>query len=386
MKIRANRKPLADALAWVSQALAKGHAVPSLSGIHLSTSEGTLTMRAFDHHVGHTAQLPVDVIDDGEALVSGRFLATVISGLRGGEVELVLDGRDLTIRSGRSTYRTRLMLVGDYPKLPGFPTRVGIIDADTLGALTKAVAAPVDDGSPRETTAGVHIEAGDGEPLWVVGSDDQARSVHVARGQWSQDAAIDATVPSLALAAAVKGMEGGVELGVTDGIFALRDNARTVTMRTYNSKFLSGKWRAVLAAASENTKASILADRDGLADAIKRVAALGDDGRESYVGLVVTPDAITITGGAEIGDGEDVIDAEGPPDTTAWLGLNASLMVQALAAVGPGQVSLGLGAVGEISPTKVVHVIPAGRDDQSTQSIETELLVMPRRWIGGIPA
>lgn len=381
MKIRAERKALSDTIAWVAQAVPKRPATPALAGIRLTARDGALTVTAFDYDSGHTATVPVEVIGDGEVLVSGRYLAMVMGGLRGKDADLVLDGATLTITSGRSVYRMRPMALEDYPTIPAFTGRVGVIDADALARMVSIVAPPVDDASKHEQTQGVHLESGEyaaADGLWLVGSDGSARSIHVARGPWAQDAPLDATVPAAGLTSAIKGLSGMVEIGFEGGVLSLRDSARSVTLRTFATTYLRGGWRRLLDQTANRGGVIVTTDAAELAGAVKRAAALGDDGRESYVGLVIEADSITIRAGVDAVDGEDVIEAEMADAEGVWFGTNAALLSAALTAIGEGQVALGLANAGEIKGAAVIDLWPLDRDD-------ARFLVMPRTWTGGDP-
>lgn len=371
MKVRIEKKALADALAWVAAAVPKRPRSPVLTGIKVSAEGDEVVLRAFDYDIGHTARVPADVVTEGGALVSGHFLGMIVAGLQGATVELVVDRPNLLISSGRSSFRARLMVAEDYPALPDFPPRVGIVDGDVLEGLIKATSAPATDDGPFEQTIGLHLESDDAG-LWAVGAPSTPTSVHAAVAEWVEDAPFSTTVPSAGLIAAVKGLSGSVELAATEGVFALRDNTRTVTLRTFTAEYLRGQWRGLLKNAAAKSAYYVTTDAAALAGALKRAAALGGDGKEGYVGLVIEPDSITVTGHAEIGDGEEVIEADGNAST--YLGMNANLAVMGLAAVG-GRVSIGVPVEGEMPPSKPLYLTPADSD-------AVQVVVMPRRWMG----
>ena len=380
MKIRTERKALAETVQWVAQAIPKRPQTTATSGIKMTARDGALTLSAFDYEVGHTATISAEVLADGEVLVSGRYLAMIVAGLRGADVELVLDGR-LTIKSGRSTYQMQPLALDDYPALPTFGGRVGVIDADALLRIVSVAAGPVDDDSVHEQTRGIHFETGEhasGDGLWAVGIDGGGRSIHAAVAGWSQDALLAADVPSTALMAAVKGLAGTVEIGQEDGTLTLRDNSHTVTLRTYAEVKGRGNWRRVVDQAEDRVSATVTTDAKELRAALGRAAAFGDNGRESYVGLVVEPDSISVRAQAESLGGEDVLDAESDADEAAWFGVNAGLLGLALGALGDTRVAIGLAHTGEIAPNLPLFLWPLDRDD-------ARLVVLPRTWMGGDP-
>lgn len=380
MKIRAERKALADTLAWVAQAVPKRPQAPAVSGIKLVAANDTLTLSAFDFEVGHTATIAAEVMDDGEVLVSGRYLAMVVAGLKGASVELILDGQ-LTIKSGRSTYQMQPMALGDYPALPAFGGRVGLIGAEALRQIVATAAGPVDDESVHEQTRGIHFEVGthaDADGLWAVGIDGGARSIHAAVAGWTQDAAFAADVPSTTLAAAVKGLEGAVEIGHKDGTLALRDDSHTVTLRTFAEVKGRGNWRRAVDQAADRVAATVTVNAKELRSMVSRAAAFGDSGRESYVAIVIEPDSISVRAQAETLGGEEVLDAEMHGADAAWFGVNAALLGLALGALGDTEAEIGLANEGVIAPNLPLYLRLPERDD-------VRLIVLPRTWMGGDP-
>lgn len=380
MKIRIERKALTEALAWVAQAVPKNAPAPALAGIRLTAADGHLTMSAFDYDRGHTATVPAEIMDDGEVLVSGRYLVMVVAGLRGSDVELVFDGH-LTVKSGRSTYQLQPMAIGDYPTMPTFGGRVGVIGADALQRIVATAAGPVDDDSPHEQTRGIHLETGEhanAEQLWAVGIDGGGRSIHAASSDWAQDAGLDADVPSTSLVAAVKGLAGAVEIGHDDGTLSLHDDTHTVTLRTYAAVKGRGNWRRVVDKAGDSIVATATTSAKELRAALTRAAAFGNDGRESYVGLVIERDAISVRAQADALGGEDVLDGELDTDDAAWCGINAGLLGLALGALGDAQVGIGLATTGEVPSNTPLYLWPLGRDD-------VQLVVLPRTWMGETP-
>jgi DNA polymerase III sliding clamp (beta) subunit (PCNA family) len=372
MKIQADRAELAAALSWAAIAIPRktqtGQEI--MAGIRLVADADQLTAEAFDGNVGHTVVVSADVHKAGTALVSGRFLAMIVEGFKAETITLELDGPNLIIKSGRSTYRARTMKPDQYPTLPTFGTKVGHIDAEELMRLIRVTGGPIDDASDRQALAGLHLEADvKVDPaLWAVGSDDQGRSLHVYQAEWKGykgKRSVDVTVPAGPFAAAARGMSGTIDIGLDGSLVGLRDEVRTVILRPYASEYFGGRWRNLL---EVEPVAVIECDRAELAGALARAGMVG----ESRVGIKVEPDQISVSAGADIGDGEDIIDATGDTGNGAIFGMNTELLGMALASVDTERVSIGLPKLGTIMG-KAIDIRPVGQSG-------TRCLVMPRKW------
>lgn len=335
MKIRADRKRLAEAVQWVAQAIPKNPNVPALGGIRLIAADDHLTLSAFDYDVSHEARVPVEVGDPGECLVSGAFLRTIVAALPGKSLDLELDGAALVIGAGRSTYRTQTLDLDNYPALPPTPDAMGTIDAALFaGAVTDCIGS-VDDEHATEGLRGLRIEAAD--DLELVGVDGKLLIHRVL--DWD-GAEFAATVPSRALTAAVGGLVGAVTIGSSEATLSLSDAERTVIIRTMSGQF--AQWRRVPRPASEDRFAAIV-DRDELGEAVKRAALLTKSAREgAAVCLTIEHDHIEITSTDDGANGSEVIDAAS--EGREVIMFSPMLLGRALSAMDAGEVRLGVGA------------------------------------------
>lgn len=353
MKIRADRKELASTVAWVAQALPRNADNPVMPGIRLRATGDRLILSAFDYDVHHEARMSVEVIDDGECLVSGAFLRTITAALSAKSVELVLDDQALTITAGRSTYRANLLKIENYPTVPAVPPSVGTIDAGLLADGITTCLGPVDDAAPVASVAGLRFEAEGGE-LEIVGTDGRLL-IHRALDWSGEDFA--ATLPSKAVAVAASGLAGAVTVGVTESSLGLSDADRTVVLRTISTPY--AKWRVVPRPADDD-RFAVLVDRDELAEAVKRAALLTKADKEAgAVSLTIEPDSIEITAADATAGGSEVVDAEG--NGSEVIPFSPAYLSQALAAMEPGLIRLGIGRRRSPDMAALATIRPAQR-------------------------
>lgn len=305
MKIRAERSALADALGWVARAIPKNPQVPVLAGVRVSASAGVVRLSAFDYENHHTAATEATIGDEGECVVPGLFLRDAITGGRSAEVDLILDGAQLEIASGRSTYRARCFAMDDAPDLPAFPTVSGIVNADRLRDAVAMIAPAISDDPLWPEVQGVHIE-GDGQTLSLVATD--RFRFHTIEIPWSGDASFEVTVPGRSLVEAVKGMGDDVEVGVSDNLFGLSDGRHQWTTRRFDRAY--AQWRRVLATNADRCVESVGVNRSDLLAAVKQVGSMTE--REQPILLDFTDGELAVrTPEQEQGEGLEVLAAEG---------------------------------------------------------------------------
>lgn len=366
MKIRASRAELADTLSWVAQAVPKRPQMPALAGMRLVAADGQLTASAFNYDLGHTAHVDVDVVTEGECLVSGHFLSWIVGSTKGETVELVLDGGELTVTAGRSTYRTSILKIEEYPRLPEQPAEAGTVNAVDLAEAVAAAKVTVDLNSPLTVLQALHVEGDTGE-LVIVGMRRQV--------------AIEITIPWLcakpfsanplphALDAAARGMNGTVRIGFDGGVLGLADGRRAVTMRVIEEEF--PKWRVAIRSADDD-KVRAVAELADLVDVVKRAGSLSDE--TTALAVAFRPDEIEVAIAAgERGAGVEAVPAD--CDGERLVGLHPPYLLHGLAAMPPGRVQLAL-ADGSTGAARALTIRPVDQSDRVA-------VVMPKDLPGG---
>jgi DNA polymerase-3 subunit beta len=299
VKIRSDRRQLAEALTWVAQAISKRPYNPAMAGMRLSAEGEHLILAATDHDVSHAARLAVDVVTEGECLVAGGFLREIVGALKGAEVELVLDADRLAITSGRASYRAQTLRLDDYPAMPDFPTTVGTVTHDDLAGALGAVEHAAGRDALVPVLTGVRIE-GEAGTLRLVTTDRFRMARAETRWNGSDFAAL---APLRPLATAVKGMGGTVTVGYAGELLGVADESRAVTMRCLTDDFPNvGPFLATPGVGHVDV------DAGDLADAVKRAGMVGGDHRA--VLLTIRPGEIEVTAESDTGDGAEQVEAE----------------------------------------------------------------------------
>jgi DNA polymerase-3 subunit beta len=356
VKIRAERRPLAEALTWVAQAISKRPHNPALAGMRLRAEGDHLVASAFDYDVSHQARLPVDVVSEGECLVAGNFLREIVSALKGAEVELVMDDDRLTVGSGRSAYRAQTLRMDDYPALPGFPAAVGSVEADDLAGILATVEHATGRDAAVPILTGILLTGGD---VLTASATDRFRMARAETPWPGEDFA--AVAPARPLVAAVKGLAGPVTVGYEGGNLGVADASRAVTIRCIDDEFPPLDRFLSMPATSE-----VETDSAELADAVKRAGMVGGDHRA--VLLTLTPGEIEVSAASETSDGAEYVACSGEEERSILL--SAQMLADALAAANSERVRLAFTG----PPEKVLPVFVRPTDNE-----RVDLLVMPRR-------
>jgi DNA polymerase-3 subunit beta len=299
VKFRVERDVLAEAVSWAARGLPTRPPVPVLAGVLVEVStDGTLTLSAFDYEVSARVTVAADVAEEGTVLVSGRLLADISRNLPDRPVDVATDGNKVTVACGSSRFTLLTMPVDDYPALPQMPEASGRVPGDvfTLAVSQVTTAAGRDDTLPILT--GVRVEI-DGPTIKLLATDRYRLAERTFA--WSPEGTGDATavalVPARTLAdtARALGASADVELalarsGTGDGLIGFEAGRRRTT-----SRLLDGEYPKVSAIFPQTSDTHAIVETAPLVEAVKRVALVAE--RNAPVRLRFTDAQLTIEAG-----------------------------------------------------------------------------------------
>ena len=346
MKITVDQAALADAAQWCSRALAARPAVPVLAGIRLDAAGPELTLSAFDYDTSATAVVTIAPGEDGSVLLPGRLLAEITRSLPGRPVTLESDGARVAVTCGPARFALACLPLEEYPSLPDMPEPAGTIGSAALaGAVARvAVAAASDDTLPVLTAVLVELP-GDGAPMTLAATDRYRLAVAEAAGWARTDGGVNdvVLVPARALMAAARAMAAGdvVTVSVGDGLAGFAGAGMSMVCRQIAGEFPS--FRKLM---PSSFAAYGVTDRAGLAEAARRAALV--TAPKAPVRLTFSPGMVSLDAGS---DGEssaaEALDAEWTGDGEVTVGFQPEYLLDGLAGMGDGPVSMGVNDPGK---------------------------------------
>ena len=335
MKFRVERDVLAEAVTWVARGLPARPPVPVLAGLLLEAStDGELTLSAFDYEVSARITVPAEVSESGTVLVLGRLLADISKNLPNKPVDVGLDGSKVHVTCGSSRFALLQMPVGDYPTLPTSPSPSGTIEGPTFTQAVQQVAIAADRGDTLPILTGVRVEV-DGERMTLLATDRYRLAMReITWNPSASDASHVALVPARTLLDTARslGAAGTVDLALGDaaggeGLVGFEAGRRRTT-----SRLLDGEYPKVSKIFPASTETDAVVSTHELVEAVKRVALVAE--RNTPVRLRFTEGSVAI----EAGTGDDAQASEAVEATVTGPDLEI--------AFNPGYLLDGLGALG----------------------------------------
>lgn len=125
MKLKAYKKYLQEAFKKVISE--KKAALPILTNFLLKAEEGKLTVYGTDLEVYTSYTIQADVEEEGVICVNAKKLSDISKVLAQNEVELVTEGYNLKILSGKTKYNLPTFEVEDFPLPEAFPSDLAVL-------------------------------------------------------------------------------------------------------------------------------------------------------------------------------------------------------------------------------------------------------------------
>lgn len=269
MKIRGERDDLAELFSRANRAVAARSALPVLQGLLCEVAAGSLTVTGTDLEVTVQTSGPVEVMEEGRAVIPGRLLAEAVRKMPPGVVTLSVGGGDAEIQGKGPKFTLRTLSLDDYPNLDVSPVDGVEVDGDELvNALNQVVVASSSD-SARPILTGVLFEPGE-EGLRLVATDSYRLSVRDLPGMGSIGSGL---VPARGLR----------ELGRTIGApkiqagMASREAVFTSERGTVRLRLIEGSFPKYRSLLPESYPSHVVMGKEALLDALGRATLVAED-------------------------------------------------------------------------------------------------------------
>lgn len=264
--ITADRKALAEAVAFAAHALPRNAAHPALYGLKIDAGD-ELAVSAFDFDTFAGAKLDATVDTPATFLLPGRAFARMLAGATGTTATLTIGDRaELVCGAARASYP--LLPLDQYPAAPTSPDELGIVDAEVLAHALSTVKDCADPTNGHIAARGIVWDFSD--RLTVVASDRHQLGAHEV--EWTGTKAEPILTP-VAVAEAARGLSGQVHVLADSNVIGLYDGSRCTVMRLLADEPM--RWRRPFEAHVSNQRLTV--DREEMTDALKWLISGSDE-------------------------------------------------------------------------------------------------------------
>ena len=333
MKFRCEQDLLAEAFGTATRAVAsRGVSMPVLSGVKAELAGDRLTLSGSDLDLTIQVSIPVNGQTDGVAVLP-RLAADIVRVLEPGAVEVVAEGDEARIASGRSQFSVRLHSADDFPRLPELPADEVTLDAAALAESLRQVVRAASHDDARPILTGV-LMAAEGDGLRLVATDSYRLAVRDLRGTSVLREGQTVLVPSRALGELQRLLSGAgsvtLRLAERDATFVVGDTR--LTTRLIEGEFPN--YRQLIPSSHPN---KLTIGREPLLDALRRVKLLAKEA--TPVRITMKAEGIELSATKDEGQAHEELDAK-YEGTEMVIAFNAEYLSDGVEAVEGDEVTL----------------------------------------------
>jgi DNA polymerase-3 subunit beta len=269
VRIRGERDDLADLFSRANRALAARTALPVLQGLWCEAGGGRLKVTGTDLEITVHTSGPVEVLEEGKAVIPGRLLGEAVRKMPAGVVTIGVTEGEVEIIGKGPRFSIRLLNLDDYPNLDESPVEGVEIDGDELATALAQVVVAASSDAARPILTGVLFEAGE-DGLRVVATDGYRLAVRDLPGMGVIGQAL---VPARGLRELARTVGAGrVTAGMTGREAVFTSERGSLRLRLIEGTF--PKYRSLL---PESYSTQIILDKESILEALGRASLVAED-------------------------------------------------------------------------------------------------------------
>lgn len=269
MRIRAQRDDLADVLTRANRAVGTRTALPVLQGLLCEVSGTTLRVTGTDLDVTVRTQLEVEAMQEGRAVIPGKYLSEAVRKMPPGQVTIGVTGSDIEIEGNGPRFTLRPLTVDDFPTLEDIVADGVEVDGEDLAdAINQVTIAASSDGA-RPILTGVLFETSD-EGLRMVATDSYRLAKRDLPGVGLQGSGLVPARGLRELPRTIGAPKVTAQLREREAVFT--SDRGSLRLRLIDGNF--PKYQSLLPDAYPN---QVVLDREELLEALGRVTLVAED-------------------------------------------------------------------------------------------------------------
>ena len=351
MKIRCEKDQLLNSLQIVQKATATKTTLPILTGIYLSVTEGRLELQATDYEVGISIVIPVETIETGKAVLSGKIFPDIVRKIPGKMIEIASSANHsmITISAEKAEFKVLSFPAEEFPTLKKFESSNQMLIKDDLlkEMIRKTVfACSTDESRPLFTGALIDFSE---QKLAMVATNTHRLAIKKAEVK-NTNAAMKMIIPGKLLSEIAKILNNEHPIDVS--LYWVKNQVAFSFENIYiMSRIIEGQFPDYKKVIPHDFAAECKISGDILFEAVERVSLLAKDGEYSIIKIKFTQTTMELSGNnPDAGSATEILDAEFIGDSLE-IAFNAKYLMDFLRVAGSNIVRFHLKS--SLSPVMV---------------------------------
>jgi DNA polymerase-3 subunit beta len=170
MRIRCEKDQLLTAVQIVQKATATKTTLPILTGIYLSANDGQMELQATDYEMGISIVIPVEVIEQGKAVLSGKIFPDIIRKIPGKKIEISSSPNNsmINIAAEKAEFKVLSFPAEEFPTIKKFESNnTMILKDDVLKEMIRKTVFACSNDESRPLFTGALVEVNEQELAMV---------------------------------------------------------------------------------------------------------------------------------------------------------------------------------------------------------------------------
>jgi DNA polymerase-3 subunit beta len=269
VRIRAERDDLADLFSRANRAVASRTALPVLQGVLCEVAAGRLEVTGTDLEITVRTSGPVEMMEEGKAVIPGRLLSEAVRKMPVGVVTIGVSDGEVEILGKGPRFTLRTLNLDDFPTLDDKPVDGVEVDGDELTAALAQVVVASSSDAARPILTGVLFESTD-EGLRLVATDSYRLAVRDLPGMGITGQGL---VPARGLRELGRTIGAAkVSAGLADREAVFTSDRGSLRIRLIEGAF--PKYRSLL---PETYPTQVVMEKEAVLEALGRVALVAED-------------------------------------------------------------------------------------------------------------
>ena len=349
MKFVCDGTVLADASFTVSKACAVKTITPILECIKIEAKNDVLSLSAYDGEISIENKIKVDVLEEGEVCVNGKFFSDFIGKIPQGEVVISADENTMVIRYLDSETNMQILPASEFPVINQDVFEEGFFQTkqeDFKRLVSEVVFCCATDES-RPILKGCLLETKNG--ILTATALDGFRLATSSCAVKVSDGEMKIVCPARTLTEILRMLGGEEDLKIH-----AHKNRMSVSVKdtVINSRLYLGEFvrKENIFPPAFTTKVTV--NRSELVESVERASVLIRGDKNNLISLDVTGEKITIRANSEIGKVEESVNAN-LDGLEIKIAMNAKYILDALKALDEEKVVLSFNS--PVSPFTLVN-------------------------------
>ncbi len=309
MKLTIGKEEFITGLLSVQNVVSTRTTLPILSNVLLVAAGDRLTLTATDLDVTISKKVDAKVEKEGSFTIPVKKLLSIAREVGGKQIELEVENKQCSIKSGTSAYRVNGLPAEEFPPIPDFSGQTTIqMSQVRVKTMLRRTSFAVSTDENRYVLNGLYLSFKENK-LTMVATDGRRLALAEEEVELPNDNPLEVIVPTKAIQelSRLLGDEGDVEIQITENQVSFGQKEKKGIGSLIISKLVEGAYPNYKQVIPSESKHRVTLDKDELFHALRRAEIMTSE-KANSVKLTFSENNLTFTANSpEVGESRETM-------------------------------------------------------------------------------